>query len=202
MKQIMIRFAAASDAAAIASLYRSYVLDTTYTFEYDPPDEAAFIERLRRTQPDFPWLAAEQDGRLAGYAYAGRAFERAAYGWDADMSVYLHPEVQGRGLGRAFYTLLERMLALQGYQVVYGLVTGANTQSCRFHEALGYQLTATLPNCGYKHGRWLSVRWYEKRLTPPVPPVSPPRPASEMDWSGLDLNGIGPFTVELRWNRI
>ena len=82
MKQTThIRFAAESDAAAMADLYRPYVLETVYTFEYEPPDGTAFAGRLRRTQPDFPWLAAERDGQLLGYAYASRAFERAA-AWD------------------------------------------------------------------------------------------------------------------------
>lgn len=193
----VIRFAAAPDAAAMAELYRPYVLDTVYTFEYDPPDEAAFAGRLRRTRAEFPWLAAERDGRLLGYAYASRAFERTAYGWDADLSVYLGPDAQGRGLGRAFYTLLERMLAMQGYQVLYGVVTSGNEGSQRFHEALGYRLTAVLPDCGFKQGRWLSVCWYEKRLCPPVPPAGPPRPASEMDWTGLDLRGLDRFSIQL-----
>lgn len=198
MKQnITIRFAAGPDAAAMAEIYRPYVLDTVYTFEYEPPDGAAFAERLRKTLPDFPWLAAEQDGRLLGYAYASRAFARAAYGWDADFSVYLRPEAQRRKLGQALYTLLERMLALQGYQVVYGLVTSGNEGSCRFHEALGYRLTASLPDCGFKHGRWLTVHWYEKRLCPPIPPGAPPRPAREMDWTELDLSGLGPFDIIL-----
>ena len=198
MKQTaIIRFAAEADAAAMADIYRPYVLETVYTFEYEPPDGPAFAGRLRRTRQDFPWLVAERDGRVLGYAYASRAFERAAYGWDADLSVYLRPEAQGRGLGRSFYVLLERMLARQGYQVVYGLVTGGNEGSCRFHEALGYRLAATLPDCGFKQGLWLSVHWYEKRLCPPVPPGAPPRPASEMDWSGLDVSGLGHVSVEL-----
>lgn len=199
MKQnITIRFATESDATAIAEIYRPYVLETVYTFEYEPPDGAEFAGRLRKTLTDFPWLVAEQDGRLLGYAYASRAFERAAYGWDADLSVYLRPEAQRRSLGRTLYALLERMLALQGYQVVYGLVTSGNEGSCRFHEAMGYHLTASLPNCGFKHGRWLSVHWYEKRLCPPIPPGEPPYPAHEMDWTGLDLSGLGSFDFTLR----
>ena len=195
---ITIRFAAEPDAAAIAEIYRPYVLETDYTFEYEPPDGPAFAERLRKIQPDFPWLIAEQDGRPLGYAYASKAFERAAYSWDADLSVYLRPEAQRKGLGQTFYALLERMLALQGYQVVYGLVTSGNEGSCRFHEAMGYRLTASLPDCGFKHGRWLSVHWYEKRLRPPVPPNDPPHPAREMDWTKLDLHNLGPFHIILR----
>lgn len=193
----VIRFAAPSDAKAMAAIYRPYVMETAYTFEYEPPDEVEFARRLRRIGAGFPWLAVERDGRLFGYAYASRAFERAAYGWDADLSVYLCPEAQGQGLGRALYTLLERMLARQGYQVIYCLVTSGNEGSCRFHEALGYRLAASLPNTGFKFGRWLSIHWYEKRLCPPTPPEAPPRGAPGMDWGGLEVDGLGPFTIRL-----
>lgn len=197
-QNITIRFASEPDAAAMAEIYRPYVLETVYTFEYEPPDGAVFAARLRQTLKDFPWLVAEQDGRLLGYAYASRAFARAAYGWDADLSIYLRPEAKRQNLGRVLYSLLEGMLALQGYQVLYGLVTSGNEGSCRFHERMGYRLTASLPDCGFKHGRWLSVHWYEKRLCPPVPPGEPPCPASEMDWTGLDLRGLGQFDIILR----
>ncbi len=184
-----LRLATEDDAAALLDIYRPYVLGTTYTFEYEVPSEADFRARIRATLPNFPWLAAEAEGRLQGYAYASRAFPRAAYGWDADLSIYLRPEAQGHGLGRALYTLLERMLALQGYQVVYAVVTGENAPSRRFHEALGYRRRAEFPNAGFKQGRWLAVDWYEKRLCPPLPPEAPPIRAAEMDWSRLGLGG-------------
>lgn len=196
-QNIIIRFASETDAAAIAEIYRPYVLETVFTFEYEPPDELEFAARLRQTLKNFPWLVAEQDGRLLGYAYASRAFARAAYGWDADLSIYLRPEAQKQNLGRGLYSLLEQMLALQGYQVVYCLVTSGNEGSCRFHERMGYRLTASLSDCGFKHGRWLSVHWYEKRLCPPVPPEEFPHPASEMDWTGLNLRGLEQFDIML-----
>src|SRR5699024_10926044 len=128
------------------------------------------------------WLTAEEDGQLLGYAYLDRAFTRAAYQWAADVSVYLRPEARRQGLGRRFYALLERMAALQGYQVVYGLVTTDNAASCRFHEAMGYRPAGFLADCGFKLGRWHGVTWYEKRLCPPAAPARPPVPAPEMDW--------------------
>ena len=180
MKQTThIRFAAESDAAAMADLYRPYVLETVYTFEYEPPDGTAFAGRLRRTQPDLPWLAAERDGQLLGYAYASRAFERAAYGWDADLSVYLRPEAQGCGLGRTFYALLERMLVCQGYQVVYGLVTGENEGSCRFHEALGYRHCPTAASS--MAAGWLSTGM-KNGFARPSRPGS--RRAPRLRWTG------------------
>ncbi len=196
-----IRFAAESDAAAMLEVYWPYVLDTTFTFEYEVPSETAFQARIRSVLSGFPWLLAEADGRCLGYAYADRAFSRAAYCWDATLSVYLCPEAQGRGLGRALYTLVERILARQGYQVAYGVVTGENAASRRFHEALGYHRQATFPNCGFKFGRWISVDWYEKRLCPPTPPAAPPIPAPSLDWSGLELRGLEGFTASLEWGR-
>lgn len=190
-----IRMAMERDVPEILEIYRPYIEQTTITFEYEVPSEAAFRKRFQEIAARCPWLVCEAEGVLLGYAYADKAFARAAYGWDADFSVYLRMDARGRGLGRAFYTLLERMVALQGYQVVYGLVTGENTASRRFHEAMGYRKTAELPDCGFKFGRWLGVAWYEKRLCPPVPPAKAPTPASEMDWDKLNLSGLASWNI-------
>ncbi len=193
---ILVRQAREADVPAILDVYRPYIETTAITFEYDVPTEAAFLARFRDITARGPWLAAEEDGRLLGYAYLDRAFSRAAYQWAADLSVYLRPEARRRGLGRLFYSLLEAMAARMGYQVVYGLVTSENTGSCRFHEALGYRQAGLLADCGYKLGRWHGVRWYEKRLCPPAPPAGPPAAPSAMDWAGLPVPP-GPWTVRL-----
>lgn len=187
---VHIRLARETDVPAILDIYGPYIENTAITFEYTVPSAADFTARFRAITAVGPWLVAEEDGKLLGYAYLDRAFERTAYRWAADLSVYLSPEARGRGLGRVFYTLLERMGALQGYQLLYGLVTSENLASCRFHEAMGYRLTAVLPDCGYKLGRWHGVHWYEKRLCPPCPPGAFPAAAPDMDWSGLSLDGI------------
>ena len=187
---VRIRLARESDIPGILDIYGPYILHTPITFEYTVPTVADFTDRFRAITAVGPWLVAEEDGNLLGYAYLDRAFERVAYRWAADLSVYLRPEAAGKGLGRVFYTLLERMGAMQGYQVLYGLVTSENENSCRFHEAMGYRLTAVLPDCGYKLGRWHGVHWYEKRLCAPCDPGAFPKAAPDMDWSALCLDGV------------
>ena len=160
----MLRDAVLRDVPAILEIYRPYILQTAITFEYDVPTLAQFEDRFRAITREFPWLVWEEDGEILGYAYGSRAFERAAYGWDADLSIYLRQGCSGRGIGRALYETLEHRLAAQGYYVLYGLVTSANAGSCAFHEAMGYREAMRLPACGFKFGQWYDVIWYEKRL--------------------------------------
>ena len=160
----MLRDATMRDVPAILDIYRPYILNTAITFEYDVPTPAQFEARFRAITREFPWLVWEEDGEILGYAYGSRAFERAAYGWDADLSIYLRQDCSGRGIGRALYETLEQRLAAQGYYVLYGLVTSANAGSCAFHEAMGYREAMRLPACGFKFGQWYDVIWYEKRL--------------------------------------
>lgn len=92
----VIRTAAAEDAAALLNIYAWYVEHTAITFEYTVPSPAEFRRRISRTLEAYPWLCAEQDGKLLGYAYAGPFAERAAYGWAAEVSIYLAREVRNR----------------------------------------------------------------------------------------------------------
>lgn len=161
----MFRIAVEADVPQILSIYAPYVRDTTVTFEYDVPTETEFLERFRGITRDFPWLVWEEDGEILGYAYAARPFERSAYRWCAEPSIYLKSTAQGQGIGRKLYLALEELLKLQGYQVLLALITGENEGSCRFHEKLGYTLVGDIPLCGMKFGRWLNVFWMEKRIS-------------------------------------
>ena len=111
----MIRIAEERDVPEILSIYAPYVLQTTHTFEYDVPTQAEFLARFRSITAVFPWLVWEEDGRILGYAYGSAPFERAAYRWSCETSVYLRPEAKGRGIGRKLYTALEQLLAAQGF---------------------------------------------------------------------------------------
>jgi len=162
----MIRNAAEADVSAILAIYAPYVLHSTATFEYDVPSEEAFLQRFRDITAQFPWLVWEEEGQILGYAYASRPYARAAYSWCAEPSVYLKPEARGRGIGKALYQVMEACLKLQGYQLLYALVTEENTASLRFHEKLGYFTRVSFPDCAWKFGRSLGVNWMEKRLTP------------------------------------
>ena len=160
----MIRIATEADVPAILEIYAPYVTGTTITFEYDIPTQAEFLARFQSITRDFPWLVWEEEGDILGYAYACRPFERTAYSWCAEPSIYVKPAAQGRGIGRKLYLALEEILKLQGYRILLALITGENTGSLAFHKQLGYDIAGELKACGYKFGRWLSVFWMEKSL--------------------------------------
>ena len=176
----MIRIATVADVPEILAIYAPYVENTTITFEYDVPCRREFMQRFLDITRQFPWLVWEENGEILGYAYASRPFLRAAYSWIAEPSVYLKPEAKGRGIGRKLYTALEEILKIQGYQVLYALITQENAASVAFHEKLGYSMLSLFPQCGFKQGRWLGVYWLEKRLTPVEIPNSFPIPFSSL----------------------
>lgn len=160
----MIRIATEADVGRILEIYAPYVRDTVYTFEYEVPTREAFLARFRGITAQFPWLVWEEDGRILGYAYGSAPFERAAYRWCAEDSVYLCPEAKGRGIGKMLVAALETILQLQGYRTVYSIITSENTTSMDFHTKIGYKFLSEFPNCGYKFGRWLGVTWLQKTL--------------------------------------
>ena len=175
----MIRLATEADVPQMLAIYAPYVLTTTYTFEYEVPTEETFLARFRAITAQFPWLVWEENGQILGYAYGSLPFERAAYAWCAEDSLYLRPEAKKRGIGTKMLKCLEKFLELQGYRKVYAIITAENSVSLDFHRKNGYLCTATFENCGYKFGRWLGVTWMEKEL-PFVPflgffPISFPK---------------------------
>ncbi len=169
-----IRIAREADIPEMLNIYAPYVQNTTYSFEYTVPTQEEFLQRFRQHVEQFPWLVWQQGDRVLGYAYAGAPWERMAYSWCAEASIYLAPEAQGKGVGRALYQALEQILTRQGYRLLYALITTENQPSVRFHEAMGYTYRTTFENCGFKMGRWLGVIWYEKQLMQPGSPDSLP----------------------------
>jgi phosphinothricin acetyltransferase len=170
----MIRPATEKDVPEILSIYAPYIVNTTVTFEYEVPSEAVFLARFRSITARFPWLVWEENGSILGYAYASAPFERAAFGWCAEPSVYLRPQAHGRGIGSALYAVLEEVLRQQGFQLLLAIITQENIPSIRFHSHCGYTENTTMHNCGFKFGRWLGITWMEKRLVPVGIPNIPP----------------------------
>lgn len=160
----MIRIATEQDIPAILEIYGPYVQNTAISFEYTVPTLQEFTTRFRAITAQFPWLVWDENGKILGYAYGSAPFERAAFRWCSEASIYLRPEEQGKGIGKKLYAVLEEILRMQGYTKVYALVTSANLPSVDFHLAVGYQLTATQPDCGFKLGRWYGLHWLEKTL--------------------------------------
>ena len=160
----MIRLATEADVPQILAIYAPYVENTTYSFEYTVPTADEFLARFQAITAQFPWLVWEEEDHILGYAYGSLPFERAAYAWSGEVSIYLAPQAQGRGIGRKLYAALEAIMTLQGYRVLYALITEENAGSQAFHSAMGYRLVGTFSRCGLKFGRWLGVIWMEKHL--------------------------------------
>lgn len=176
-----IRPAEEKDLSAMLEIYRPYVEETTVSFEYKAPSMESFRRRFLDHTAQFPWLVWEEQGKILGYAYAGAPWERAAYRWCAEISIYLRKDCRGRGLGSRLLPALEGILQKQGYRILYALITSENTGSIRFHERMGYRFACELPACGYKMGRWLGVQYLEKRLEQPAEPGDFPLPWTELE---------------------
>jgi phosphinothricin acetyltransferase len=174
-----VRIARTTDAPAIQAIYAPYVDKTVISFELEPPTVSQMAERMAQIGAMFPWLVYEAEEQVVGYAYAGRHRERAAYGWSADATVYVAQASHRRGIGRALYGRLLRILALQGIHGVYGGITLPNTQSVGLHEALGFRHIGIFREVGFKMGAWRDVGWWGLSLNPAVQTPAPPLTFSE-----------------------
>jgi len=169
-----IRLARPDDAEAIAEIYAPYVRETAISFEIDPPGAAEMRRRMDACLAAWPWLVAEEQSRVLGYVYAGRFHLRAAYDWSAEITAYLAPEAQRRGLGTAMYRVLIDLLRAQGYHAVFAGITLPNPASLAIHRALGMEEVGTYRESGFKFGRWHDVMWMGMTISPSVPPLHRP----------------------------
>ncbi len=174
MAEITIRKATREDVPKILEIYAPYIKQTCITFEYDVPTLSEFEQRFEKTSSLYPYFVACHESEIVGYAYASRAFERAAYAWSADLSVYVAMDKRGRGIGKKLVMAIEDALYDMGICNLYAIITGENMASVNFHKKLGYTLAGTLTKSGYKMGRWHDVYFYEKRLDDINPPKSIP----------------------------
>jgi phosphinothricin acetyltransferase len=167
----------ARDGAACAAVYAPFVRDAAISFEERPPTAADFSERIGRISSSFPWLVAEEDGAVIGYAYASAHRDRAAYRWAADVAVYIAPGNHRRGIGRTLYGALFPLLQRQGIRVLCAGVTLPNEGSVGLHEALGFEPVGVYRRIGFKQGSWHDVGWWQLELAPATD-ESPPEPGA------------------------
>ena len=186
----MIRIATEADVPEMLAIYAPYIENTTHTFEYDVPSQEAFLQRFRTLTAQFPWLVYEDSGKILGYAYGSAPWERAAYRWCAEDSLYLLPEAQGKGIGARLLSALEKILFYQGYRRIYALITAENAKSITFHRKMGYKLRAELPDAGLKFGRWIGVVWMDKSADFVEIPSSFPRSWSAIMQDGQTISDI------------
>ena len=166
-----LRLAKVSDAAALAEIYRPFVISddlsiSTVSFEYEAPDAEEFGKRIVKFSQEFPYLVLLDDDNPIGYAYAHPFIERAAYQWGAEVTIYLAPTGQGKGLGVVLYEALEDLLRLQNVIHLYSCVTGTNIHSIAMHERMGYEIIGRFRKTGFKKGKWLDMLWLEKEIAP------------------------------------
>lgn len=171
MRNSKIRIAAVQDAAGLLEIYAPYVEKTAITFEYEVPSVQEFAGRIGHVLEKYPYLAAERDGEIVGYAYAGPFKERAAYDWAVETTIYVREDRKGTGVGRELYEALEHALFLQNILNVNACIAWPETEdehltknSVQFHEHMGYRLVGEFYKCGYKFGRWYNMVWMEKHL--------------------------------------
>jgi phosphinothricin acetyltransferase len=170
---IVLRLATPADGAACAAIYRPSVERSAISFELVPPDADEMARRITRVTERTPWVVAEIDGVVRGYAYASRHRERAAYGWTVETTVYVDEAFPRHGIGRACMAALLDILRLQGFHLAVAGTTLPNDGSVALHLALGFQPIGEYPAIGYKDGRWHDVAWLALELGPRV---ADPRP--------------------------
>jgi L-amino acid N-acyltransferase YncA len=166
MPTLNLRPARVDDIPAITRIYAHAVMHGTASFELDPPDEAEMTRRMRALiDGGYPYLVAEGDGVVAGYAYAGAYRPRPAYRFSVEDSVYVAPDAHRRGVGRA---LLERLIeeaTQRGFRQMIAVIgDSAQTPSIGLHRTLGFRLIGTIENVGFKHGRWLDTVLMQRAL--------------------------------------
>jgi L-amino acid N-acyltransferase YncA len=160
-----IRLAKPTDAASILDIYVPYIINSAITFETEIPTTENFEQRIITYQRNWPWLVYETDGVIAGYAYATKHRERAAYQWCAESSVYVSNEYQQQGVGKALYKVLFEILKYQGCRNVYAGITLPNDKSVAFHKGFGFTWLADYTNIGYKLNKWNTVSWWHLQLS-------------------------------------
>ena len=157
-------------------MYAPAVTDGVASLEQEAPDPGEMRFRIERVTGRYPWLVAELDGEVLGYAYATVHNERAAYRWSTDTSVYVDATHQRRGIGRALYGALVPLLVRQGLYVACAGITLPNEASVALHESFGYRAVGTYERVGFKHGRWWAVGWWLAQLREQADGETPAEP--------------------------
>lgn len=186
MSTVHFRRATEEDVVPILAIYAPYVTDSAITFEYDVPSEEEFRQRIRTISAEYPYFVCESDGQIIGYAYAHRHMERAAYQWNAEISIYIRQGFTGKGLGKTMCQTLIDLLRLQGIRNVFSCVTIPNERSAHLHHSMEFSTEGIFQNAGYKCGKWQTIAWFRKNIAPYSNEPAPFLPISRIDRQLID----------------
>jgi L-amino acid N-acyltransferase YncA len=161
---ISIRPAQSKDAPFIADIYRPFVEYGWASFEAYAPDSAEIVSRIKKAGNMYPWLVAEDNNTVLGYAYASAHRARDAYRTSVDTSIYCAKNARGNGVGRKLYATLLETLKRQNYVSAFAGIALPNEASIGLHHAMGFTLIGTYPKVGYKQGVWRDTQWWHRPL--------------------------------------
>lgn len=171
MSELKLRIASPADAEAILAIYAHYVSRTAISFECAVPSTDEFRSRIENTLQRYPYIVAERDCAIVGYAYAGPFVGRAAYAWSAEMTVYVAHNARKGGIGKALYAALEECLRRMGILNLYACIACPDADdeyltrnSIQFHGHMGFSLVGEFRHCGRKFDRWYNIVWMEKSI--------------------------------------
>ena len=170
--EVVIRTVRDEDAPELLKFYNYYIENTAIHFDYDPWTLEQFTDRMHQIKEGYPYLVAEQDGKLLGFAYAGVFKDRAAYDRSCEVTIYVDRDYKGKGYGRALYESLEKALRKTGITNLYACIGDPieedeylTRDSEHFHQHMGYTKIGEFHKCGYKFGRRYNMIWMEKIIS-------------------------------------
>ena len=168
-----LRVAAENDATGILDIYRPFIESSWTSFEETVPSIDDMAARIFNIVSRDPWIVADDHGIIAGYAYANPHRWRDAYRWTREVSVYLHPDYKGRGLGKQLYKVLFSLLKAQNVCRLLAGVALPNEASEGFHQRMGFELVGTYEKTGFKMGQWWDIRWFQLEINDTLHPEEP-----------------------------
>jgi len=176
MGTVKIRSSTQDDHLRMLEIYAPYILSTAITFDTTVPSLGEWSHKIIDVQNKFPWIVAEEGGRVMGYAYASPFKSRSAFEWSVDSSIYVDQEARARGIGKSLYEALRSLLKEQGVVNVIGGIALPNEPSVKFHEKFDFKPVARFLDVGFKLGKWWDVGYWQLQLQKLVEPkpLAPP----------------------------
>jgi L-amino acid N-acyltransferase YncA len=178
--ELEIDLARREDVPRVVEISNWAAANTAANFAIEPEPLDDWMEQFDQTSATHPWLVARLEGEVIGFAKASPHRSRCAYGWTAEISVYIAPEHHGRGVGRALYGALIPLLRRQGFVTVLAGITSGHVASERLHARVGFVRCGTFSKVGWKFGRWHDVGYWELQLDQAERVPAPLRSVSEV----------------------
>lgn len=170
---MMIRNLKEEDIPQILDLYNWYIVNGEQSFETEPVSLEIFTERTHGIAKDFPYIVLEEDGKVVGYAYLSKFAQRYAYRFSCDLSIYVDHTRSHKGYGSILMKEILKIAKDCHYHSVFSVITSSNQASIHIHEKFGFIKRGTMVESGYKHGKWLSVDYYQLCFPVTDPPLEP-----------------------------